>query len=253
MFFESKHSAISDFCIIQRPEVTTDFPLHLHQAMELYVVFEGKVEVTIEDKKYLLEKDRAVLVFPYQRHSYKIIEKTTHVDCLFSIDFAPEFYRDKDNLCPQDNSFDFDHTLIPNSDDYLAKKYFVYLALHQFEKSAKYEQSFISDKNDLLCKILLYVSQNFSSECTLKQVSEHVGYDYAYVSKFFKKETKRSLHSYVNDLRIEKAKNQLLYQNLPVYLIAEKCGFKCLRTFNREFRKQVGQTPLQFKKTQSAK
>ena len=36
-------------------------------------------------------------------------------------------------------------------------------------------------------------------------------------------------------------------------IIAEKCGFSCLRSFNREFIKQVGVSPTRFKKEQSVK
>lgn len=253
MFFESQHSAISDVCILHSPTKTEGFPTHLHQAFEFYAVKEGKVLVKIENKSYTLTKDQAVLVFPYQRHSYEVLESAMHVACLFSLDFAPEFYRNKQNLQPKDNSFYLSPKIIFPEEDYLLKKAFIYTVLSEFERGAKYEESEINGKNALLCKILIFLSQNFDSDCSLKAVSKYLDYDYAYISKFFKRETKTSIHSYVNSLRIGKAKSMLLSEDLPIYIIAEKCGFSCLRSFNREFIKQVGVSPTRFKKEQSVK
>ena len=247
MFFEGHHSALSDFCIITHNAPTVDFPLHLHQALELYLVTEGSVLAEVDGEQYLLQKNQAVLVFPYQRHSYKIIDNAEHLDCIFSPDFASEFYRDKNQLCPTNNKFDFNAEMVPATDDYLLKKSFIYLMLSAFNKNTNYRSFTMNGKNDLLCTILIYISNNFTGKCTLKEISEHVGYDYAYISKFFKKETNLSLHGYVNLLRIGKAKSMLLSENLPMHIIAERCGFNCARSFNREFLKIEGISPSSFK------
>ena len=247
MFFEGHHSALSDFCIITHDAPTVDFPLHLHQALELYLVTSGRVLAEIDGQEYILEKNQAVLVFPYQRHSYKILQRAEHLDCIFSPDFAPEFYRDKQQVCPTNNKFEFDINLIPTKDEYLLKKSFIYLMLNEFNKNTNYRDFTMNGKNDLLCSILIYISNNFAGKCTLKEISEYVGYDYAYISKFFKRETNLSLHGYVNLLRIGKAKNILQTQNLPMHIIAERCGFTCVRSFNREFLKIEGITPSAFK------
>jgi len=48
--------------------------------------------------------------------------------------------------------------------------------------------------------------------------------------------------------RISLAKKLLLYGNNKIYEIAQMCGYKNVEHFTRQFRKQVGVTPREFKK-----
>ncbi len=56
--------------------------------------------------------------------------------------------------------------------------------------------------------------------------------------------------TFQNDLicaRINLAKKLLLYSNNKIYEIAEKCGYKNVEHFTRQFKKKVGVTPKEFK------
>ena len=56
--------------------------------------------------------------------------------------------------------------------------------------------------------------------------------------------------TFQNDLicaRISLAKKLLLYSNNKIYEIAEMCGYKNVEHFTRQFKKQVGVTPREFK------
>lgn len=57
--------------------------------------------------------------------------------------------------------------------------------------------------------------------------------------------------TFQNDLicaRISSAKKLLLYSNNKIYEIAEMCGYKNVEHFTRQFKKEVGVTPREFKK-----
>jgi AraC-like DNA-binding protein len=64
----------------------------------------------------------------------------------------------------------------------------------------------------------------------------------------FKKKTGVSPMSYLQNLRIEKAKQQLLYSNSSITEISEKCGFSNLYSFSRSFKSVVGLSPQNFAK-----
>ena len=49
--------------------------------------------------------------------------------------------------------------------------------------------------------------------------------------------------------RIGSAKKLLLYSNNKIYEIAEMCGYKNIEHFTRQFKKEVGVTPKEFKNT----
>ena len=90
-------------------------------------------------------------------------------------------------------------------------------------------------ESDIITKILIFISKNYQNECTLLTASQHVGYDYNYVSKIFKRAVKISFNAYVNNMRISEACRLLTSTDASVQSIAESCGYTCTRTFNREF------------------
>ena len=104
MIFEQKHS-------IDKNEVTIlyrrvfNYPLHMHRSFELYTQTSGKTKIMVENKEYLLCEGEAVLIFPYQLHSYKRIEKGKCTLCIFSPTLVANFY--KHNWVPTDNKMLF--------------------------------------------------------------------------------------------------------------------------------------------------
>jgi len=76
-----------------------------------------------------------------------------------------------------------------------------------------------------------------------------IGYEYYYLSRNFKKITGTNFRDLLNQYRIESAKSMLLDNHvkaLNITDIAHKCGFQCLRTFNRVFKIYTGIEPRQF-------
>ena len=129
----------------------------------------------------------------------------------------------------------------------MLKKAHCYKILGIFDKDAEYTDK-VSGEYDLLSTILSFISSNYSSGCTLETVAKHVGYDYSYISKFFKRMTGANFNAYVNGLRISEACRLLENDNSSIQEIAEAAGFKCTRTFNREFLQIVGKSPREYLK-----
>jgi len=72
-------------------------------------------------------------------------------------------------------------------------------------------------------------------------------YNSAYLGKMFKNTTGEYFNTYVDKVRIEKAK-QFLAQGMKVYEVAEKVGYMNPDYFNAKFRKYVGLSPSSFRK-----
>lgn len=243
MFFEASHSALTDFYKSYAVRETESFPLHMHEALECYIVTRGKVLVTVDGQDYLLGGGEGVLVFPYQRHSYEVLAPSENLCCLFSADFAPAYMKDKDKLLPENAHFAFPLSRLPMRDGYLAKKAFVYELLSVFDEGRTYLPRRMSGQNALLSRIFHYLSEHIAEDCSLRAIAEFVGYEYTYLSKHFKRATGISLHDYINALRIGRAKTLLWEGDAPIHLIAEQCGFASLRSFNRVFLEKTGYTP----------
>ncbi len=246
MFFESIHS-IDDKEFSLRFGQNLNYPPHLHLAFEFFCVTEGQTKVTVDQVDYDLKKGQAVLIFPYQVHSYEVIEHTFFVGSIFSPWLVPQFYQSIQTKHPFSNLFFYDKKIEPPTNIY-QQKGLLYDICGQFHQTARYE-SFDSKKTDLTTRLLLYITEHYKSECLLKDVAKEIGYDYVYLSKFFKKSTGVPFHAYVNNMRLQEGIRMLSSTNLPVNQIAEECGFASVRTFHREFRQFTSLSPTEYRKT----
>lgn len=104
-----------------------------------------------------------------------------------------------------------------------------------------------SDTNSLLYKIFLFVEKNFANDCSLTSLTKITGYDYAYLSRFFKNSTSFSFTSYVNNYRLNHACYLLESSNDSIIECALASGYKSIRTFNRNFKEKFGITPEAFR------
>ena len=67
--------------------------------------------------------------------------------------------------------------------------------------------------------------------------------------RMFKLKTKKSFVEYLNEIRVSKACKFLLETDLSMSEIAYECGYKTASNFNKLFKKFMGMTPSEFKKS----
>ena len=70
--------------------------------------------------------------------------------------------------------------------------------------------------------------------------------------KQFELYTKKTIKDYVMNTRIEKSLN-LLDSNYDISYVAQECGFFDSSHFSRYFKKIIGKTPLEYKKSENLK
>lgn len=95
--------------------------------------------------------------------------------------------------------------------------------------------------------IYKYVEINFDQKPDVNFIAEQVNLTTAAFCRFFKKNTKMTFTDFVNQFRINQAKNYLLQDKT----VSEACfavGFESLSYFNKLFRKIVGENPSEFKR-----
>ncbi len=248
MFFQSHHSKEREYFNIDISVSDKGYPLHIHRAFECYAVRSGNAVATIDGREHTLSAGDAVLVFPYQRHEYKTEPDTETWVCIFSPDLVGSFDKRK-TLAPLSNKFKFSSQDENIPENLLMKKSLCYKICAIFDEEARYTEK-TSEKDDLLSNILHFIAKNYKGECSLEEISRHVGYDYSYISKFFKRMTGQNYKSYLNGLRVGEACRLLRETDMQIDEISEKCGFTTTRTFNREFLNITGKTPKEYRKRQ---
>ncbi|MBQ8407384.1 MAG: helix-turn-helix transcriptional regulator [Clostridia bacterium] len=251
MFYEFKHIGSSDYFVKEYGE-DFSFPPHMHLCFELVVVLDGEMKVTVDGNDNFLHKGEALLIFPNQLHSLES-EKSRHLLCIFSPDLVRAYASKTEKSLPESNFFVPDtylvETLDKTSEDAktISKKGVLYSLCAAFDNNAAYVPKKTGQKG-LLSKIFAFVEQNFAGECTLEELSSQIGYDYAYLSRSFKKTAGISYVAYLNIYRLNKACYLLDNTDKSILQCALDSGYSSLRTFNRNFKKQFDISPAEYRK-----
>lgn len=96
-------------------------------------------------------------------------------------------------------------------------------------------------------KILLeYIEHHYHEDIGLTELADQVEMNPAYLSILFKEEAGMSYIKYLTKIRIEEAK-RLLKEGYKVAEVSERVGYSNYRYFCDIFKKQVGQTPNEYK------
>ena len=103
----------------------------------------------------------------------------------------------------------------------------------------------------IIAEIIRYVDDNYSMpDLSLKMITEELDVtSYKYISEIFKDKTGVKFTDYLHNVRINEAKRLLLYTDMMIFEIAEKVGYLSSNVFIRSFKKTVGITPGDFRKT----
>lgn len=92
-----------------------------------------------------------------------------------------------------------------------------------------------------------YIHQNLAQGITLQGVAQALHINKFHLCRLFKRETGMTMGAYVNSCRIANAKRLLRTSEESVSFIAAECGFNELSVFTRNFKKEVGMTPTEYK------
>jgi len=93
-----------------------------------------------------------------------------------------------------------------------------------------------------------YIREHLTEPLSLQSVSDRVGFNSAYFSTLFKKETGINFSDYLTQARMEMAKQLLREADDTVALICEKVGYSDLKTFTKNFKRYTGLRPNEYRK-----
>jgi AraC-like DNA-binding protein len=107
--------------------------------------------------------------------------------------------------------------------------------------------SFVTDQR--MERVYQLIFKNFDNAgLNLEQAAQAAAVSPSYFSRLFKEQVGRSFYDYLSTVRVSHVMEFLLTTDLPVSLIAYKCGFDSLPTFHRVFKAETGCTPAAYRK-----
>ena len=97
------------------------------------------------------------------------------------------------------------------------------------------------------------MKQNYSKELSLESLARTFNYSPTYLSRMFQKYAQMSYKTYLDDLRLRHAFNDLVNSDLSIGLVAEKNGFAGSKAFARVFKEQYGVLPSEYRRQNQEK
>jgi Transcriptional regulator containing an amidase domain and an AraC-type DNA-binding HTH domain len=94
---------------------------------------------------------------------------------------------------------------------------------------------------------LNFIKQNYQKDLSLDIICKEVNLSKYYFCKIFKKHMGISMHKYLNEYRINKSKDLLMYSNLSVTAISREVGFKTVLSYIRCFKQATQLTPSEYR------
>ena len=253
MFYELKHPLNADYCKIEGGE-NFSFSPHIHHCFEIILITGGQMEIRIDDKFYRLKKGEAVIIFPNQIHSLRTMTESRHILCVFSQKLINSYAKKVQGRVPHENAFtppsflaEELRRLFDEKNDIVVKGV-LYSLCGCFDTAASYRDASAPRSDTLLFKIFEYIEANYKGDCSLKDLAAHTAYDYAYLSKFFKKSVGIPYNDYVNHYRVSEACYLLRSSEMTILQISEECGYDSLRSLNRNFKERVQLSPAGYRK-----
>lgn len=104
------------------------------------------------------------------------------------------------------------------------------------------------DADDLAQKAIDFIDENLENDLTVKTISKHLNVSKNVLYNKFHERLNCTVNQYVNKKRIEKSLAFLLKTDLSIEEISQKTGFSGASYYSKAFKKQMGVSPLKYKK-----
>lgn len=239
-----------------------NFPLHLHEPVELFYSVNGTAQIQTNNESFLLPSGGFAVIFPNVLHAYQTPPDNTSrfILAISPLSLSGNFTNILLKQHPkipvlQANQVHEDviyamHALHKRNDSPInpaADQAFIQLILSRILPELQLEKNTDVQRTDLISRIILYLSENFTRPISLEDLSSSFGVSKYYLSRVFSKQLMTSFNQYVNSLRVNLAQNLLRSTKESILDVCYECGFDSQRTFNRVFKEQCGVTPSEYR------
>lgn len=114
----------------------------------------------------------------------------------------------------------------------------------QRERKPEWEEK--KAEENLISQILLWIDEHIQEDISLNRLSEEFHFNSSYFSLMFKREVGVNFHTYLSQIRVNKAKYYLTKTDKSVSEIASLVGFSSYRVFTKTFKQMTGLLPSQY-------
>lgn len=104
------------------------------------------------------------------------------------------------------------------------------------------------ERDPIIDGVAQYVETHYAEDISLDLLAERQNITGGYLSTYFKEKTGINFVDYMNEFRIQKAKDLLLQTDMKIQDIAGQTGYATMSSFNRMFKRYTGVTPSEYRR-----
>lgn len=249
-----------------------DFDFHFHNFNKIIIFLSGDVTYNIEGKSYVLNPYDILLINEGDIHKPIINPNYTYDRIII---WCNSDFLNNHNFDNYDLNMCFKHSIesrinlirlnnsLKNKLNYilsnleesttstnfasklLSNSYFIQLII--YINRIYINNNLINEKtsykyNKEIEEILKYINKNLSSDLSIENLSDKFYINKYYLMHKFKEATGFTLHKYIIEKRLIKAK-KLITNGFPIIKASKECGFNDYSSFLRSFKKYFNFTP----------
>lgn len=247
-----------------------EFGADLHSNVEIIFLFEGETNVWVGSKGAVTaQAGDVIVVFPNQQYRYETIKKE---DCIVLI---VDVKRLSSELLNVFFSYSPTSNVIKGAAKNEDLKILVRSALRAYkQESGEYRETVLKGyataligkllplcelrKNEIeemstLSEIMKYCNLHFRERLSLSALERELHINKYYISHIINEGIGKGFNEYINSIRINEASRLLLESKMTIKEISGAVGFGTVRTFDRVFKSQKGETATEYRERNSEK
>ncbi|SET34020.1 AraC family transcriptional regulator [Paenibacillus sp. NFR01] len=111
------------------------------------------------------------------------------------------------------------------------------------------DQPSVTAKRHLAYRMKQYIEEHAALSLRLEDVAAHVDISVSRAVHLFKEAFNTTIVKYINEVRLEMARERITFSPLPLEHISETCGFANYTYFHRIFKNRFGMSPKEYRQT----
>ncbi len=235
---------------------------HTHEEMELCVVLEENMKVSLSSETFLAKKGDVFVVNPYTRHEFYAPSGAKVLMLQIPVNFFEEVFPHMREIevCakPMSNAKTV-KKVMKLAVAFIGKREFYELRCAGLLYSIFYdilrecgcqerEEIAAGKKERRIGHIVRYIERNYARKLLLSDIAKQEGVTVCYLSHLFKDSFGISFQEYLQKIRSEKAMKLLNMTQMSILDISIHCGFSDPKYLNKGIEKYYGMTPRQVRK-----
>jgi len=222
---------------------------HSHPYIELIYYLDGKGNVEISGENVTFSLYDTIVYPAHQKHLDEAVsEKQREIICLW-IDIPELIFEEPVRLHERDSVLKraFEQVYQEAKRENPQKQFLEY-AMKILLITILRMRAQANTGEQILDRTMEYVKNHFTERITLEELAalEHIST--SYLSRKFKQRTGMPVITYINRLRVEKARQLLMASILDINEIAYQAGFDSPKYFHRVFKMVTGESPASFRR-----